>query len=368
MTNKLSHILHNIQALRAIAALLVVFYHTSAHFFVVGGEQSGNIFSFISSFGYIGVDIFFVISGYIMWISTYKTSGFHGFISFIYSRLTRIYLTYWIFLSMMYYFYHKSLYNFDVIGSIFLTVTSSSKLLLQVAWTLQYELYFYMFFSILLFFNRKYFLNILLTVFILIILVQIYGVINIDTYAKNVLNGASTLDTFWTSPFILEFLFGSFVGYYFDSRRIKYLLPLTIFVLVIIIVSMKYQNLYIDGSFVEGYYLPQRILFFGTISMLILAIFVELNKRDIIIFSSFSLLVGGASYGLYLSHNIILLFLYQIGVRDTIKEFGQNQTLFMLLIVICITLCSIMYYHFIEKYLMRYANSIKRKYLFVPKV
>ena len=44
MTNKLSHILHNIQALRAIAALLVVFYHTSAHFFVVGGENKVVIY------------------------------------------------------------------------------------------------------------------------------------------------------------------------------------------------------------------------------------------------------------------------------------------------------------------------------------
>ena len=52
----------NIQFLRAIAALLVVFYHTSAHFFVVGGEQSGNIFSFISNFGYIGVDIFLLLA------------------------------------------------------------------------------------------------------------------------------------------------------------------------------------------------------------------------------------------------------------------------------------------------------------------
>jgi peptidoglycan/LPS O-acetylase OafA/YrhL len=56
----------NIQFLRAIAALLVVFYHTAAHFFVVGGETSGNIFSLLSTIGYIGVDIFFVISGYIM--------------------------------------------------------------------------------------------------------------------------------------------------------------------------------------------------------------------------------------------------------------------------------------------------------------
>ena len=353
----------NIQFLRAIAALLVVFYHTSAHFFVVGGDTSGNIFSFISTFGYVGVDIFFVISGYIMWISTQNTKGFKGSISFIYSRLTRIYLTYWFFLAMMYYFYHKSLENFDVLGSVFLTVTSSSKLLLQVAWTLQYELYFYMFFALLLFFPRRYFMKILLTVFALIVAIQIYGVMHIDTYAKDVFNGASTLYTFWTSPFVLEFLFGSFVGYYFDTRRIKYLTPIVLIIAILLMLSIAYQSHYMDSSYAEGYYLPPRVLFLGLISMLVLAIAVELNKRDIIILPTFSVLVGGASYTLYLAHEIILLFLYQIGVRNKIQDFGQYQLFFMLIIVIGMVVYSVLHYKYLEIPVTAYMKRVKQRVL-----
>jgi len=355
----------NVQFLRAIAALLIVFYHTYVHFVVVGGDTSGNIFSFISTFGYIGVDIFFVISGYIMWISTQNTKGFKGAISFIYSRLTRIYLTYWFFLAMMYYFYHKSLENFDVLGSVFLTATSSSKLLLQVAWTLQYELYFYMFFALLLFFPRRYFMKILLTVFALIVAIQIYGVMHIDTYAKDVFNGASTLYTFWTSPFVLEFLFGSFVGYYFDKRRIKYLIPIVLIIAILLMLSVAYQSHYMnrDSSYVEVYYLPPRVLFLGVISMLVLAMAVELNKRDIIILPTFSIFVGGASYNLYLAHNIILLFLYQIGVRNMILDFGKYQLHFMLIIVLAMVVYSLLHYKYLEIPVMAYVKRVKQRVL-----
>ena len=47
----------NIQFLRAMAALMVVMYHTAGHYFAVGGSISGNIFSFVHLFGYAGVDI-----------------------------------------------------------------------------------------------------------------------------------------------------------------------------------------------------------------------------------------------------------------------------------------------------------------------
>jgi peptidoglycan/LPS O-acetylase OafA/YrhL len=349
----------NIQFLRAIAALLVVFYHTSDHFFVVGGNTSGNIFSFFSKIGYIGVDIFFVISGYIMWITTKKLHSYIGAKKFIYARLTRIYLTYWFFLSFMIFFYHRSLYNFDLIGSIFLTVSSPSKLLLQVAWTLQYELYFYVFFTFLLFFQRKYLIKFLVITFILIIIIQVYASIYVDVYNKAIFNEASTLWTFWTSPFILEFLMGSFVGYYFDKYRIKNLLPLSLAITSLLIVAFWFQKNYLDGSLVEGYFLRERVFFLGLFSMGVLAILIEYNKRNIILFPKFSLLLGGASYSLYLSHNIILLFIYQIGIRDAIGAYGKNQLFFMLLIILLIISYSIVHYLFIEKKVMSYAKKFQ---------
>ena len=183
---------------------------------------------------------------------------------------------------------------------------------------------------------------------------------HIDTYAKDVFNGASTLYTFWTSPFVLEFLFGSFVGYYFDKRRIKYLIPIVLIIAILLMLSIAYQSHYMDSSYVEGYYLPFRVLFLGVISMLVLAMAVELNKRDIIILPTFSIFVGGASYSLYLAHNIILLFLYQIGVRNMILDFGKYQLLFMLIIVLAMVVYSVLHYKYLEIPVMAYVKSIKQ--------
>jgi len=299
-----------------------------------------------------------------MWITTKNTQGIQGVIQFVFSRLTRIYLSYWVFLLAMFYLYHHKLEKFDIMGSIFLSATSSSTLLLKVAWTLQFELYFYTFFALLLFLNRKYVIRILVSFFFLIILIQVYGSIHIDMYAKNVFNGVSTFYTFWTSPFILEFLLGSFIGYYFDTKRIKYLFPFYILFIGLLVIAMVYQKNYIDGSLAEGYYLPARILFLGTSSAVLLVVAIELNKRNIILFPYFSLLVGGASYSMYLGHNMILLILYGVGVRDSIAELGSYQVYLMLIIVIFIVILSVIYYQLIEKRIMRYIKYLKTNYIF----
>lgn len=349
----------NIQFLRAMAVLLVMFYHTSEHFFVVGGDTSGNIFSMLSKIGYIGVDIFFVISGYIMWMTTKNLHSYLGAKKFIYARLTRIYLTYWFFLSSMIYYYHHSLSNFDFIGSLFLTASSSSKLLLLVAWTLQYEVYFYLFFALLLFFQRKYLIKILAMVFVLILLLQVYASVSIDVYNKAIFNGASTFWTFWTSPFILEFLMGSFIGYYFDTYRIKKVLPLAMILLGVFVSALWFQDTCIEGSLGDGYFLRERVFFLGLFSMGLLALLIEYNKRNIILFPTFSLWLGGASYSLYLSHNIILLFIYEVGIRDAIHAYGKNQLFFMLLIIVVMVGYSLVHYFFIEKRIMSYAKRFQ---------
>ena len=105
--------------------------------------------------------------------------------------------------------------------------------------------------------------------------------------------------------------------------------------------------------------MPQRVFLFGTISMLLLAVLVEMNNRNIVIFPKFSLLLGGASYSLYLSHNIILLLLYAAGARTVIKNFGMYQGLLMIFIIFIILLLSVLHYKYIETPLMEYAKKVK---------
>lgn len=66
--------LKSIQFLRGVAALLVVFFHCTPHNIGLAGEA--------------GVDLFFVISGFVMWIATANRSIAPQ--NFLYQRLIRI--------------------------------------------------------------------------------------------------------------------------------------------------------------------------------------------------------------------------------------------------------------------------------------
>ncbi|MEG6190177.1 acyltransferase family protein, partial [Enterobacter roggenkampii] len=54
----------NIQAMRAIAAILVVLYHFAPHFSIATGSNIPNLL--FSKWAFFGVDIFFVISGFVI--------------------------------------------------------------------------------------------------------------------------------------------------------------------------------------------------------------------------------------------------------------------------------------------------------------
>ena len=87
---------NSLQILRAVAALLVVFYHIS--FSEV--KYTGDNDLLLSGFGtaIAGIDLFFVISGFIMVIITARLEGsITQTNQFLVNRITRIYPTYWVY-------------------------------------------------------------------------------------------------------------------------------------------------------------------------------------------------------------------------------------------------------------------------------
>ena len=215
----------NIQFLRAIAALMVVFYHVDGHSYAAGGAFSSFFFNYVTQFGYAGVDMFFVISGYIMWRTTRKVATGKHVIKFAYSRATRIYLGYWpyflLLLLMVYLTNPAEIARLDLVDSFFLTSTAVNELLLPVSWTLTFELYFYLCFTILLFaVNKERLPYVLGFLFILIITVQIWARFFVGVYQGN-FDEFYYLYTFFVSSYCLEFIAGCFVAIFFESRRVK---------------------------------------------------------------------------------------------------------------------------------------------------
>jgi hypothetical protein len=77
--------------LRALAAILVVFHHTTEHYSRMGGTNP--VLLFVGRFGFTGVDIFFVISGYVIAHTTRSIAGTATNIAdFFERRFFRIYL------------------------------------------------------------------------------------------------------------------------------------------------------------------------------------------------------------------------------------------------------------------------------------
>lgn len=149
---------HTIQALRAIAALLVVVDH--AFDMWVGRINPGG-FSTTWPNGAAGVDIFFIISGFVMVISSQRFQSVPGaWWIFMRHRIVRIIPLYWLLTTVKWFlvfvFAHlalRSSSNFDYVlrSYFFLPLVDSAghfRPLLPVGWTLTYEFIFYLVFAL----------------------------------------------------------------------------------------------------------------------------------------------------------------------------------------------------------------------------
>ena len=106
--------LSSLQFLRAIAAWMVVFHHYNQVFFnwdmsnSILGVEVGDFFRF---YGKLGVDIFFVISGFIMYYSLNKKPTTSR--DFLINRLVRVIPVYWFYTLLLLVLAYFSLVDTD---------------------------------------------------------------------------------------------------------------------------------------------------------------------------------------------------------------------------------------------------------------
>ena len=110
--------------------------------------------------------------------------------------------------------------NVNLWGSLFLTELEISSLLIQVAWTLQYELYFYALFALLLLFPRERAMQAIAALSIIIITFQLYQYLQPNAAGHT---SESRWLYFLLSPFCLEFFTGCALARFFQSHRLKHL-------------------------------------------------------------------------------------------------------------------------------------------------
>ena len=149
--------LETLQVLRALAAAWVMCFHGASmleqH---AGGAWLGPFFRP----GYHGVDVFFVLSGFIIHFSA---GGARGSREFLLKRFLRLYPVYWVVTALLLVAYalapnakmprHED--PFVVLSSVVLW--PCPRHVVGVAWTLVYEVWFYLLFGLLFFRSRRLF-------------------------------------------------------------------------------------------------------------------------------------------------------------------------------------------------------------------
>jgi peptidoglycan/LPS O-acetylase OafA/YrhL len=138
--------INSLQAGRGIAALAVVVHHSALAAHDFGGASWPLL-----SYGWLGVDFFFVLSGFIIFHSTVGRKK--TFANYALARFRRIYLPYWpvgVGIALLYVALPQVSAG-DHLWSWFPTLTLlpvSSGTALVVAWTLKHEILFYILFGL----------------------------------------------------------------------------------------------------------------------------------------------------------------------------------------------------------------------------
>lgn len=278
-----------VQVLRLVAAMLVVLTHS----FHYAHERMGTSFSWDN--GARGVDVFFVISGFVMIVSSQKLMGDPlAWRHFMAQRLLRIVPMYWVattlkvavMLTAARLVFHADLDFLKIVSSYFFIpykkASGRMEPILGVGWTLVFEMFFYVVFAV----GLKLRLN-------------VYAFVGSVMAAMSLASLARPADfpvyLFLADPIVLEFFFGMLVARLALSQRF---LPVP---LAVMLALLSLTQLVFGGGDVLprtlSVGLPAVVLVYAVIS---LEGVLQRHIPRVLVF------MGAASYSMYLIHPLIL--------------------------------------------------------------
>ena len=283
--------LSNIQVLRALAAFLVVIVHLQV-LATFSGLPSG-----ITAAGNCGVDLFFVISGLIMVVTTAQRDQSAG--EFMRNRVTRIVPLYWVVTIVVFCLAIAA-------PSLFQSTTVSPSALLKslgfvpyaradgvmapivfVGWSLNYEMMFYVMFALGMLLSGSRALGQIFTITMLGLCVG----------AGQLFQPSDAVIRFYSSPVTCEFGGGIILGMFFVSGR----LPRS--------ASARFPALMVGlMGFVAMLVAPQiwpdadRSVVCGLPAFFVVGSFLIAESAGLAFKASWLQLLGAASYAIYLTH------------------------------------------------------------------
>lgn len=348
----------SIQYLRALAILLVVHCHAIDIQMKFGVSHQQN-FYYLQNIGAIGVDIFFVISGFIIAYITQRAAGFGDAFKFIKKRFVRINPPYYLvslFVLVTFLVNHRHFLKPLVKTLTILPVFDFGEFFwvpfLFLGWTLSFEWLFYIIYAVLIALSVKN-KN--------IILVAILGFL---TLLGLLISSNIIQVVFITNPIIWEFCFGVLIAYLVKnfSLKISYgrAFLLTGIALIALNIVYGYGEISEAAYILQGKYGWERVLLWGFPSAFVVygALIIE-KSRGVFKYQNKTLvLIGDASFSIYLTHYIIFAVLDFAVDRYNIPVSRINQDLLILILIVTATYLGILYYKVIEKFLIEKTSKL----------
>ncbi|MGH1569530.1 acyltransferase family protein [Methylobacterium sp. P31] len=276
----------SIQYLRGIAAIAVLIFHTSETY--NAGFRSGAA----------GVDLFFIISGVVMWVTTSQRNISPS--AFMRRRIIRIVPLYWVATLVTYvcvilkpnFFYDQNPSPTDLLWSLaFLPPLKGGALhpVVVQGWTLSYEIFFYIIFALTLLSSESRRLATCTSFFALAVALHSFAPIG---YA-----------TEFTRPLLFEFVIGLLIGIAWTKDQ---LVPTPVATLM---VAAGVICLALDSVLLSEI---NRLMRWGIPSALVVTGLLSIERRAALPQLKFLHLLGDASYSIYIWH--VLLGTVFIGI------------------------------------------------------
>ncbi|NUU67038.1 acyltransferase [Enterobacteriaceae bacterium BIT-l23] len=356
--------LDSLQVLRGLAALFVVIFHYHYRLAWLEPDTLGYWHS-IFGWSFMGVDIFFVISGFIMVYTTQAyDAGWKSSCKFLLNRATRIIPLYYFFLLVAFFSmgamstFHYESKTENLISALTFTVYDANAAphyiddsgMYNVRWTLNYELYFYIAFSLCLLLRERMAALISWAACVVFLIPFVFG--QAPTLSPSGYDVNHAAFGLMSNPIILDFVIGALSGWLFLVIKKNYnpnwIEKISLLISIILIPTIAY------GVFTRHLPILSPKLG-GTIGVLILALALsnEIIKKHI---PKAFIYLGDISFSLYLSHNTINYIIFK-----RLGKYAISMPMILLLSIISF-LISIAISHITHKLIeVRFTMWIKLK-------
>jgi exopolysaccharide production protein ExoZ len=337
--------IRNLQALRAVAALMIVAVHLSGPDGAMHKYAGADPLWWLHAGGQAGVDLFFVISGVIMVVTTWRDFGRDGAPrSFLLRRVARIYPLYWVVTLpiLVVFLIRPDLVNSSAVAKpqiipSFLLLPQPGYPLLIVGWTLVYEMLFYGIFALALLLRLRWLAWILLAWSAFVVALQLaFG------------DATNPWLVVLANPMNLEFALGVAVGWLIIGER--FVAPRSLLVagaaVVAVLIAVAADR---DGGTIGPWF---RLLGFGVALAAIVYAAVGLEARRRVEAPRALQTLGDASYSLYLIHVPVITVLGR-AISGRVPDSTPVQLAVLAGFAVAVVIASLVMFRLIERPLLR---------------